>query len=172
MLHVNAARHVGSLHGVGDLGRYEARMAAVEYAMEHDDGQSLRASKRPSDPVAPSRCGKTPTTMYLALQHGIWRRELPAGGGGLRHASDCPRPGAAVCREVFRPAVHAARLSQVRGERRPGSRYASLAQCGYELRRAEAMYRTHGVPVVNSSAMSVEEIAAMIMQTRRLTDVG
>ena len=79
------------------------------------------------------------------------------------------RPYAAKC---FGLLSTAARLSQVRGERRPRSRDATQAQCSYELRRAEAMYRTHGVPVVNSSAMSVEEIAAVIMQTRRLTDVG
>ena len=65
--------HVAAqLHGLGDVQRYNARMAAIEYAIEHDDGQSLRALDR-ADIIllAPSRCGKTPTTMYLALQHGI-----------------------------------------------------------------------------------------------------
>ena len=39
---------------------------------------------------------------------------------------------------------------------------------GWPSAVAEAMYRAHKVPVVNSSAMSVEEIAAVIMQSRRL----
>ena len=66
------------LHGVGDIRRYNNRMAAVEFAIEHDDGQSLRALDRAEVIlVAPSRCGKTPTTMYLALQHGVFVANYP-----------------------------------------------------------------------------------------------
>ena len=62
----------------GDVKRYNARMAAVEYAIEHDDGQSMRAlDKADVILLAPSRCGKTPTTMYLALQHGIFVANYP-----------------------------------------------------------------------------------------------
>lgn len=68
----------GQAHGVGDAVRYQSRMAAVEYAIEHDDGQSLRALERAElILIAPSRCGKTPTTMYLALQHGILAANFP-----------------------------------------------------------------------------------------------
>ena len=71
-------RVAARLHGVGDVQRYNARMAAVEYAIEHDDGQSMRAmDKADVILVAPSRCGKTPTTMYLALQHGIFVANYP-----------------------------------------------------------------------------------------------
>ncbi|EWT02696.1 PEP synthetase regulatory protein [Intrasporangium oryzae NRRL B-24470] len=172
VLHVNAARHVGALHGVGDLGRYEARMRAVEYAMEHDDGQSMRNLEQAQlILVAPSRCGKTPTSIYLALQHGIKVANYPLVEEDF-DSSELPRPVRPYAAKCFGLLSTAARLSQVRGERRPGSRYASLAQCSYELRRAEAMYRSHGIPVVNSSAMSVEEIAAVIMQTGRLNDIG
>ena len=172
VLHVNAARHVGALHGVGDLSRYEARMRAVEYAMEHDDGQSMRNLEQAQlILIAPSRCGKTPTSIYLALQHGIRVANYPLVEEDF-DTSDLPRPVRPYAGKCFGLLSTAARLSQVRGERRPGSRYARLAQCSYELRRAEAMYRAHGVPVVNSSAMSVEEIAAVIMQSRRLNDVG
>jgi [pyruvate, water dikinase]-phosphate phosphotransferase / [pyruvate, water dikinase] kinase len=172
VLHVNASHHVGALHGVGDVGRYEARMRAVEYAMEHDDGQSMRNLEQAQlILIAPSRCGKTPTSIYLALQHGIKVANYPLVEEDF-DTSDLPRPVRPYAAKCFGLLSTAARLSQVRGERRPGSRYASLAQCSYELRRAEAMYRTHGVPVVNSSAMSVEEIAAVIMQSRPLNDVG
>jgi regulator of PEP synthase PpsR (kinase-PPPase family) len=172
VLHVNAARHVGALHGVGDLNRYEARMRAVEFAMEHDDGQSMRNLQQADlILIAPSRCGKTPTSIYLALQHGIKVANYPLVEEDF-DSSELPRPVRPYGAKCFGLTSTAARLSQVRGERRPGSRYASLAQCSYELRRAEAMYREHRVPVVNSSAMSVEEIAAVIMQTRHLDDVG
>src|SRR5690349_11729160 len=71
-------REAARLHGVGDIKRYNSRMAAVEFTIEHDDGQSLRALEK-SDVIllAPSRCGKTPTSMYLALQHGLYVANYP-----------------------------------------------------------------------------------------------
>ena len=172
VLHVNAAHHVGALHGVGDVGRYEARMRAVEFAMEHDDGQSMRNLEQADlILIAPSRCGKTPTSIYLALQHGIKVANYPLVPEDFE-SSELPRPVRPYAAKCFGLLSTAARLSQVRGERRPGSTYASLTQCSYELRRAEAMYKAHRVPVVNSSNMSVEEISAVIMQARRLGDGG
>ena len=97
ILGVQGLRVAARLHGLGDVQRYNTRMAAVEYAIEHDDGQSLRAlDKADVILLAPSRCGKTPTTMYLALQHGDLRRQLPAGPRGPRQPPTCrDRCGAA-----------------------------------------------------------------------------
>ena len=58
------------------------------------------------------------------------------------------------------------RLSRVRNERRPGSRYASSEQCRWELRRAGDLYAAHRVPVIDSSSRSVEEMATLIIQAR------
>lgn len=171
VLHVNAAHHVGSLHGVGDLRRYEARMKAIDFAMEHDDGQSLRNLEQADlILIAPSRCGKTPTSMYLALQHGIKVANYPLVEEDFDH-SELPRPVRPYAAKCFGLLSTPARLSQVRGERRPGSTYATLAQCSYELRRAESLYRTHRIPSINSASMSVEEMAAVIMQSTRLNNV-
>lgn len=165
VLNVNAEHHVGSVHGVGDQSRYEARMKAVEYSMEHDDGQSLRAIENADlILIAPSRCGKTPTSMYLALQHGLKVANYPLVEEDFERTS-LPAPIRQYADRCFGLLSTAARLSQVRGERRPGSRYSSLAQCSFELRRAEAMYRAHRIPSVNSANMSVEEIAAVVLQS-------
>lgn len=168
VLHVNATRAAGSAHGVGDLHAYEARMKAVEYAMEHDDGQSVRAIDR-ADVIltAPSRCGKTPTTMYLALQHGLFVANYPLVDEDF-DSSHLPAPIRGFGSRCFGILSTPARLSQVRNERRPNSRYASLEQCTFELRRAEAMFRTHRIPSISSAAMSVEEMSAVIMQTLKL----
>lgn len=160
--------HVASrLHGVGDMQRYNARMAAVEYAIEHDDGQSLRALDR-ADIIllAPSRCGKTPTTMYLALQHGINVANYPLVDEDLE-STDLPRPVKDLRSRCFGLLTTPARLSEVRQERRPNSRYASMEQCTYELRRAEALYRAHRIPYLNSATKSVEEMATEILQSRQ-----
>jgi regulator of PEP synthase PpsR (kinase-PPPase family) len=160
-------RVAARLHGVGDVKRYNARMAAVEYAIEHDDGQSMRAlDKADVILVAPSRCGKTPTTMYLALQHGVFVANYPLVEEDF-DSSELPRPIRHLRDRCFGITTTPARLSQVRHERRPNSRYASLEQCTYELRRAEALYRSHRIPSINSSAKSVEEMSTVILQTRR-----
>ena len=172
VLHVNATHGVGALHGVGDKGRYDARMKAIEFAMEHDDGASLRNLEQADlILVAPSRCGKTPTSMYLALQHGLKVANYPLVDEDF-DAGGIPRPIRGLVDRCYGLLSTPARLSQVRGERRPGSTYASLAQCSFELRRAEALYRAHRIPAINSASMSVEEMAAVIMQTSRLDNLA
>ncbi|MFK0004777.1 pyruvate, water dikinase regulatory protein [Paenarthrobacter sp. NPDC090520] len=158
----------GQAHGVGDAVRYQSRMAAVEYAIEHDDGQSLRALERAElILIAPSRCGKTPTTMYLALQHGILAANFPLVEEDFETLS-LPRPLLPFATKCFGLTSQPVRLSQIRQERRPGSNYASLPQCTFELRNAEDMYRANNIPYVNSASMSVEEISATVLQKMQL----
>jgi regulator of PEP synthase PpsR (kinase-PPPase family) len=162
---VPAARVAAQLHGVGDVQRYNARMAAIEYSIEHDDGQSLRAmDKAEVVLIAPSRCGKTPTTMYLALQHGLFVANYPLVEEDLE-TTQLPRPIRHLKSRVIGLLATPARLSEVRQQRRPNSRYASLEQCTYELRRAEAMYAANRLPVINSTTKSVEEMSTLIVQT-------
>ena len=159
-------REAARLHGVGDIKRYNSRMAAVEFTIEHDDGQSLRAMDR-ADVIllAPSRCGKTPTSMYLALQHGLFVANYPLVDEDLER-SDLPGPVAAYADRCWGITTNVDRLSRVRNERRPGSRYASPEQCRWELRRAKQLFEAYRLPVVDSSAKSVEEISALILQNR------
>ncbi|MGX5655908.1 pyruvate, water dikinase regulatory protein [Geodermatophilus nigrescens] len=165
VLGARGLREARRLHGVGDVRRYNDRMAAVEFAIEHDDGQSSRALER-ADVVllAPSRCGKTPTAMYLALQHGLFVANYPLVDEDLE-TTDLPRPVRALADRCFGLTTTVTRLSRVRQERRPDSRYASEAQCRAELRKAAAMYDAHRLPTVDTSAASVEEIAAVVIQT-------
>lgn len=158
----------GRAHGLADGSRYNARIEAMNYAMEHDDGQSTRdLSKAELILIAPSRCGKTPTTLYLALQHGIFATNFPLLEEDLEQQR-LPKALHGLQDRLFGLTSDAERLSQVRNERRPGSRYASLAQCAYELRQAEQLYRRQNVPFVNSANMSIEEIAATVMQEKAL----
>lgn len=158
-------REASRLHGVGDIKRYNTRMAAVEFTIEHDDGQSLRALDR-ADVVliAPSRCGKTPTSMYLALQHGLFVANYPLVDEDLE-SHELPRPVRELADRCFGITTTVERLSRVRNERRPGSRYAEPAQVRWELRQAGALYAANGIPVIDSSTKSVEEMAALVLQT-------
>ncbi len=114
--------------------------------------------------VGPSRCGKTPTTMYLALQHGVFVANYPLIDEDFAE-DHLPRPIRPLRDRCFGILSTPARLAQVRQERRPNSRYASLEQCGYELRRAEALFAAHRIPVINSANKSVEEMSTVILQT-------
>jgi [pyruvate, water dikinase]-phosphate phosphotransferase / [pyruvate, water dikinase] kinase len=167
-------QHVASrLHAIGDVQRYNTRMAAVEYAIEHDDGHTLRALDRAEVILlAPSRCGKTPTTMYLALQHGLFAANYPLVEEDL-DTTELPRPVRGLRDRCVGLLVAPARLAEVRQQRRPNSRYASFEQCAFELRRAAAMYEANGLPVIDSTARSVEEMSTLILQilsTRTSTD--
>lgn len=165
ILQTPGQRVAARLHGVGDIKRYNSRMQAVEYAIEHDDGQSLRAlDKAEVILVAPSRCGKTPTTMYLALQHGVTVANYPLVDEDFE-SDELPRPIRTLRDRCFGIVTTPARLASVRQERRPNSRYSSLEQCSYELRRAEAIFATHRIPVINSATKSVEEMSTVILQT-------
>lgn len=167
-LGTTASEQLGQYHNVGDMQLYLARMRAVEYAIEHDDGQSMRALDIADVIiVAPSRCGKTPTTMYLALQYGLLVANYPLTDDDFP-TEGLPRTVAGHRDRCFGLTTTPLRLSQVRHERRPSSRYSSLEQCTLELRRAEDLYRRNHVPFLNSSTKSVEEMSAVIMQTMKL----
>ncbi|UNK71292.1 pyruvate, water dikinase regulatory protein [Microbacterium sp. H1-D42] len=167
-LGVSASEQLGNYHGLGDTERYFARMRAVEYAIEHDDGQSSRALDQAEVVIiAPSRCGKTPTTMYLALQHGLRVANYPLTDDDFP-TEGLPKAIAKYRDRCFGLTTTPLRLSQVRHERRPSSRYSSLEQCTIELRRAEDLYRRNRIPFLNSSTKSVEEMSAVIMQTMKL----
>ncbi|MCI0749349.1 MAG: kinase/pyrophosphorylase [Nevskiales bacterium] len=159
---------VGRVHGMADTERYRSRIEAIHFSMAHDDGLTPQSYAR-SDVilVAPSRCGKTPTCLYMALQHGLFAANYPLTDEDLEQARlpDVLLPFQA---RLYGLTSSEQRLHRVRSERRPGSRYASLEQCAYELRQAEALYRRYNIPFLNSADKSVEEIAVVVMQDKNL----
>ena len=159
---------VGRVHGMADAERYHARIDAINFAMAHDDGLTQKDYER-ADVVllAPSRCGKTPTCLYMALQHGLYAANYPLTDEDLEQAR-LPELLTRYQAKLYGLTSEPDRLHRVRSERRPGSRYASLEQCAYELRQAEQLYQRHQVPVVNSADKSVEEMAVTIMQDKGL----
>lgn len=158
----------GRAHGLADRRRYDARIEAMNFAMEHDDGQSTRdLSRAQVILLAPSRCGKTPTTLYLALQHGIFATNFPITEDDLE-AQKLPKSIAPYVDRCYGLTSDPERLHQVRTERRPGSKYASLAQCSFELREAERLYQRNNIPYVSTATRSIEEIAAVVIQEKEL----
>lgn len=158
----------GRAHGLSDRRKYDARIEAMNFAMEHDDGQSTRdMAQAQVILIAPSRCGKTPTTLYLALQHGIFATNFPITEDDLEKQK-LPKSLDGLTDRCFGLTSDPERLHQIRSERRPGSKYASLAQCSYELRETERLYQRFNIPFVSSATRSIEEIAATVIQEKEL----
>jgi regulator of PEP synthase PpsR (kinase-PPPase family) len=147
---------------------YESRMAAVNFSLALDDGlQPQRLDQADLILVGVSRVGKTPTALYLALQYGLRVANYPLTPDDLESPS-LPDVLLAQLPRVRALSLSAERLAAIRQVRYPGSRYAGLEQCTEELSAAERLFRHHALPVIDTTRMSVEEIAARL---RHLTNI-
>ena len=166
-LQLSWAHASGRAHGPSTK-RYASRIDAMNFALEHDDGQSLRKlDKADVVLIAPSRCGKTPTSLYLALQHGVFAANYPLTEDDF---DDLRLPDALAPHKhkLFGLTINADRLSAIRSERKAGSRYASPRQCDMEVRALQALYNKFNIPHLDATELSIEEISTRILATTGL----
>ncbi|GAB7194964.1 MULTISPECIES: posphoenolpyruvate synthetase regulatory kinase/phosphorylase PpsR [Dickeya] len=152
-------------HGLtaNNLIKYDARIAAIDYTLAHDDGISLRnLDQAQVILLGVSRCGKTPTSLYLAMQFGIRAANYPFTADDMDNLllPDALKP---YQQKLFGLTIDAERLTAIREERRGNSRYASLRQCRMELSEVESLFRRHQIRYINTTNYSVEEISARII---------
>jgi regulator of PEP synthase PpsR (kinase-PPPase family) len=148
----------GRTHGMAD--DYEARMDAVNFSLATDDGLAPeRLAQAELILLGVSRVGKTPTALYLALHLGCRVANYPLTPDEL-DPPQLPQALLAHRQRLHGLTVSLERLMRIREARLPHSRYASRAQCEFELDAALALFESHAIPVIDCSAMSVEEIAA------------
>ena len=162
-LGITSAHAVGRSHGMGVYSNYKERIDAVNFALGNDDGNTMKDYPQ-ADVIliGVSRTGKTPTCLYLALQYGIHAANYPIIEEDLESAH-LPKILRDYRDKLFGLTISPERLQQIRSERRPDSRYASIQQCRYEVRAVEAMYRAENIPYLDTSAVSIEEIATTII---------
>lgn len=153
---------VGHAHGMVDLGQYEARINATNYALTHDDGVDLDYGEAEIILVGVSRSGKTPTCLYLALHFGVRAANYPLTDEDLE-TGELPKKLRAHRRKLFGLTIDPQRLQQVREARRPGSTYAELARCRREVAIGETLFRQEGIPVLSTTHTSIEEIASKML---------
>ncbi|QMT41080.1 posphoenolpyruvate synthetase regulatory kinase/phosphorylase PpsR [Neisseria shayeganii] len=167
-LNVAANHQVGRTHGIQDTERYDARMEAVNFSLNHDDGVSAKDLAH-ADVIlmGVSRSGKTPTCLYLALQYGIRAANYPLTPDDLA-VTDLPKMLKPFKNKIYGLTIDPARLHHIRTERRPDSKYASVENCRSEVNEAESMFRQHGIPFTSTTHKSVEELAASIMLACKL----
>ena len=167
-LGVRASHAVGRTHNVSDFVNYHHRIESVNYTLSHDDGVSNRdLNDADIVLVGVSRCGKTPTCLYLAMQFGISAANYPLIPEDFSHML-LPAPLRPLRGKLHGLTIRPERLQQIRNERRPGSQYATLANCEYEVREAEALMRQEGIPYLDATSKSVEELATTILHEAKL----
>ena len=164
---IKSNHRVGRFSDASKSEEYNDRIEAINFSLAHDDGQSSKNLESADIIlVGVSRSGKTPTSLYLAMQHGIKAANYPLipedFERGKMPASLMPFKG-----KCFGLTIDPDRLAQIRNERRPGSKYAALANCRYEVAEGERMMKREGISWLSSTHKSIEEIATTILRDLR-----
>ena len=154
---------VNRSHGLVDFERYEARIEATNYALAHDDGLDVDYNQANVVLVGVSRSGKTPTCLYMALHYGVCAANYPLTDDDLDKL-ELPTRLRPYRSRLFGLTIDPVRLAQIREQRRPGSRYATLKQCRWELEQADRLMRRENIPVLNTTHTSIEEISSKIFE--------
>ena len=160
---------IGRFHGVGDDNLYKARIEAINFAITNDDGIAGHSGLNEANVilVGVSRSGKTPTSLYLAMQYGIKAANYPLIPDDFER-NRLPGELGQFRPKLFGLTIAPERLTQIRQERRPNSHYASLENCRYEIDAAQKLMKRENVPWLDSTNKSIEEISATIMHTINL----
>ena len=166
-LGIKSNHRVGRFSDASKSQAYQDRIEAINFSLEHDDGQSNRDLEH-SDVilVGVSRSGKTPTSLYLAMQYGLKASNYPLIPEDFERQLLPPslKPHR---NKIFGLTIQPERLAEIRHERRPNSKYASLANCRMEVSEAESMMRRSGIRWLSTTTKSIEEIATTILQEIR-----
>jgi regulator of PEP synthase PpsR (kinase-PPPase family) len=162
-LGAKSSHAAGRTHGIANSLEYFARMEAINFTQAHDDGATTRdLAKAQLILIGVSRCGKTPTALYLALQFGILTPNFPLTPDDFVDKK-LPASILPYRDKLFGLTIDPERLQQIREARRPASKYASLENCRYEVHQAEVLMQREKVATLDTTARSIEEIATTIL---------
>src|SRR6476659_1731205 len=167
-LGVKSSHSVGRAHSAGNVKDYNHRIEAIIYTLAHDDGVTHRGLEEADIVlVGVSRSGKTPTCLYMAMQFGIKAANYPLIPEDLE-ANRLPPSLGPLKHKVWGLSITPERLHQIRSERRPDSRYAAVDNCRYEVAAAEKLMKQAGIPFLDSTTKSIEEIATHMLHEAHL----
>jgi regulator of PEP synthase PpsR (kinase-PPPase family) len=163
-LGIKSTHTIGRSHNIVDSQEYKNRIEAINFSLAHDDGQSHKnLASADVILVGVSRSGKTPTSLYLAMQYGIKAANYPLIPDDFERGK-LPSSLPPFRAKIFGLSITPERLSEIRNERRAGSKYASIENCRYEVNEAERMMKREGIRWLSSTTKSIEEIATTILQ--------
>lgn len=163
-LGMKSSHSIGRSHMGGLSKQYNNRIEAINFSLAHDDGQFVHGLEQADVIlVGVSRCGKTPTSLYLAMQYAIKAANFPLIPEDFDRGS-LPATLAPFKQKLFGLSIQPLRLAEVRNERRPNSQYSSLKQCRHEVACAERLMRMEGIPWLSTTTKSIEEISTKVLE--------
>lgn len=162
-LNTKSSNVVGKMHSAKNSSKYDLRMAAMNYALACDDGTNTKEYKLADlILIGVSRSGKTPTSIYLALQFGIFAANYPLTEEDLQNSS-LPKVLIPYQKKLFGLTVDPERLQQLRQERLPNSHYSSLERCKLEDKQIKHLYNINQIPYLDTTTKSIEETSTSIL---------
>jgi regulator of PEP synthase PpsR (kinase-PPPase family) len=163
-LGLKSSHSIGRSHMAANSEKYRNRIDAINFSLSHDDGQFVtNLGQADVILVGVSRCGKTPTSLYLAMQYAVKAANFPLVPDDFERGV-LPSTLVPHRDKLFGLSIQPDRLAEVRHERRPNSQYASLEQCRYEVAEAERMMRREGIEWLSTTTKSIEEISTTVLQ--------
>jgi [pyruvate, water dikinase]-phosphate phosphotransferase / [pyruvate, water dikinase] kinase len=163
-LGLKSSHSIGRSHMAANSEKYRNRIDAINFSLSHDDGQFVtNLSQADVILVGVSRCGKTPTSLYLAMQYAIKAANFPLTPDDFERGV-LPSTLVPHRSKLFGLSIQPDRLAEVRHERRPNSQYASIEQCRYEVAEAERLMRREGIEWLSTTTKSIEEISTTVLQ--------
>jgi len=167
-LQQKSTHEAGRAHGMSDIESYMRRIEATNFALANDDGGITRNYEM-ADVIliGVSRSGKTPTCLYLALQYGIFAANFPLTDEEFDRGT-LPDALLKYKHKLVGLSIAPTRLQQIRKERRALGQYSSAQQVRYELREAEKIFKKYGVPQIDTTEFSIEEISSRILNSTGL----
>jgi regulator of PEP synthase PpsR (kinase-PPPase family) len=163
-LKMPSSHALGRFHTTDNSSAYDQRIHAVNFALNNDDGM-ITKNYETADLIliGVSRSGKTPSCIFLGLQHRVLAANYPLTEDDLE--SDLlPKPLIPYKEKLYGLSIDANQLQRIRQERRPDRRYSSLEQCKLEVKLAEQLFKHYNIPYLDTTSMSIEEISARLLQ--------
>ena len=168
VLGCRSSHTAGRMHGIGNSREYERRVNALNYSLGHDDGISSRDLKEADIVlIGVSRCGKTPTCLYLAMHFALRAANYPLTDNDFVNPNlpEILQP----CRaKLYGLTIAPAQLTRIRKQRRLDGIYSAIAQCRREVSQAEALFNKEHIDFLDTTTISIEEIAATIVRDKGL----
>lgn len=168
LLKSDSSHETGLSHGITEAGGYMHRIDAINFSMKYDDGVRMEGYKDADlILVGVSRAGKTPTSLYMALHYGLKTANYPIADDDFEKGS-LPDTLLDSKQKIFGLIIDPMQLHKIREARRPNSQYSKLSQCQHEVRQAQAFFKKYRIPFADSTAMSIEELASLVVHRMKL----
>ena len=167
-LNCSSDHTIGKTHSLKNIYQYDARMDAINFTLNTDDGLAIKKyTEAEIIIIGVSRCGKTPTCLYMAIQYGIKAANYPLVMEDLQD-NKLPNFLLPYKHKLYGLSIDPRRLQAIRHKRRPDTQYSDLKQCMLEVKMAESLFIKEKIPFLYTTTHSIEEITTHIIDDKNI----